>query len=304
MITNKQIIKTTRLSKQELRNIRNLMQECAKVDKFQARLYWNILKSRQIPEFDDLLYFVEGKLVAYLALFVFKEDKAELNAIVHPEWRRRGLFSYLLEEAALELKRRKLPLCDFICHSTSEVALNIAKKYSAVYKYSECEMRAVSHPPLPNIPEIEFRLAKLEDIQILAEIDSACFHTNVRRMVERFTENFEEQTRQVWIAAASGQYIGKAHIRFDDDNMAFIHDLGVLPTYQGKGYAKAMVIKLRENLKKEGYMQVALDVLKDNETAIKLYERCGFELIAEHQFWEFPSKLLLPKVASTFSDGK
>lgn len=295
MVTYKQTIKTTRLSKQELRNIRNLMQECAKVDKFQARLYWNILKDRQIPEFDDFLYFVEGKLVAYLALFVFKEDKAELNAIVHPEWRRQGIFSYLLEEAGLELNRRKIALCDFICYQSSSVALNIAKQYSAEYKYSECEMRAIHKPVLDHLPEIEFRLANEEDVKTLAEIDSACFHTNVRRMMERFRDSFEEKNRRIWIASIEGQYIGKAHVRFDDENVAFIHDLGVLPAHQRKGYAKAMVIKLRELLKKEGYSQIALDVLKDNQAAIKLYEQCGFELTAEHQFWEFPSKLLLPK---------
>lgn len=295
MVQNKQTIKTTRLSKQELRNVRNLMQECAKVDKFQARLYWNILKDRQIPEFDDLLYFVEGKLVAYLALFVFKEDKAELNAIVHPEWRRQGIFSYLLEEAGLELNRRKISLCDFICYQSANVALNIAKQYSAVYKYSECEMRAIHKPVLDHLPEMEFRVATQEDIKTLAEIDSACFHTNVRRMIERFKDSFEEKNRRIWIASVQGQYIGKAHVRFDDENVAFIHDLGVLPAFQGKGYAKAMVMKLRELLKKEGHAQVALDVLKENQTAIKLYERCGFELTAEHQFWEFPSKLLLPK---------
>lgn len=295
MIIHKQTIKTTRLSKQELRNIRNLMHECAKVDKFQARLYWNILKDRQIPEFDDFLYFEEGKLVAYLALFVFKEDKAELNAIVHPNWRRKGIFSNLLEEAGLELNRRKILLCDFICHESATVALDIARKYSAVYKYSECEMRSTHKPELVDLPEIEFRLANQDDIQVLAEIDSASFHTNVRRMMDRFRENLEEKNRRIWIASVDGQYIAKAHVRFDDENVAFIHDLGVLPSHQGKGYAKAMVVKLRESLRKEGYSQIALDVLKDNHVAIKLYERCGFELTAEHQFWEFNAKLLLPK---------
>ncbi len=295
MISHKQTIKTTRLSRQELRNIRNLMQECAKEDKFQARLYWNILKDRQIPEFDDFLYFVEGKLIAYLALFVFKEDKAELNAIVHPKWRRQGIFSYLLKEAGLELDRRKIALCDFICHSSATVALDIAKKYSAEYKYSECEMQVTHKPTLENLPQVELRLAKEEDIKTLAEIDSACFHTNVRRMVERFQESMKEKNRRIWIASVDGQYVGKAHIRYDEENVAFIHDLGVLPTFQRKGYAKAMVMILRDLLKKEGYSKIALDVLKDNQAAIQLYERCGFELIAEHQFWEFPAGLLLER---------
>lgn len=292
MIT-KQLIKTTKLTKQELRNITNLTQQAYQHDRFNIRLYWNILQDRQLPEFDDFLCYVEGKLVGYLALFVFKEDEAELNAVIHPKHRNQGIFSRLLEEAALELKRRNIPKCQLITHKSAELGIQLAKARGGKYDHSECEMRSIHKPKFENLPTLELRPATENEVFILAKIDSQCFHTEVEKIAMRLLKNMQEKHRKAWIASFDGVDIGKAHVRFDDENTAFIHDLGVLPEHRRKHFGMAMVVQLRELLKKQGFHTIALDVLADNTSAIHMYEKCGFELTAEHQFWAVKVENLL-----------
>ena len=287
-IMNRQIIKTTMLNKQDLRNIRNLIQQCRQVDGYAARAYWNILKQRQLPEYDDFICMQDGKLIAYLALYLFKEDEAEISALVHPKFRRQGLFRSLLNDALRDLNRRNISSCKLIIHKDAELPRQLMKPLKTEFDHTEIEMRLKHKIKLDNLPDIELVPADEKDLRLLAEIDSLCFNTNVDTMMMRFHQNMQAKNRRCWVAKHNGIDIGKAHVRFDDDNIAFIHDLGVRPEHRQKKYASAIVMELISILKKAGYGAIALDVLGDNTKAIKLYEKCGFEIIEHHDFYRLP----------------
>jgi len=284
----KQLIKTTKLSKQELRNIRNLTQQCYQFDTFNTRLYWNILRSRQLPEFDDFLYYNDGKLVAYLALFVFKQNEAEISATVHPKFRKQGLFRRLLEDAVLELKRRNIPSCEFICNQKAELANTLLKRLKTEFNHTECEMRLTKKIKLDGLPKVKLHPAGESDLPTLAKIDNSCFNTKFETIMYRFHQNLQEKNRKIWLVTHEGTTIGKIHVRFDDDDVAFIHDVGVSPKHRRKRYASAMVMDIIDLLKKKGHRAIALDVLSDNTDAIKLYEKCGFDLFDRHDFFRLP----------------
>lgn len=294
-MVERQFIKTSRLNKREIKNLRNLLQDSYKNDRFYIRLYWNIINQRELDALDDYLYYINGKLVGYFAIFVFKDTEAEISAVVHPDFRKQGLFTLMMQDAALDLDRRDISLCQLICHEKSEGSLKIVEKYGGKYDHSELEMELKQKVKLADLPEVELRLAGEEDIQILAQIDADAFDTDVDHMVFRFTQNLAEKNRMAFVASHNGMDVGKTHIRFDHEGIAFIHDLGVPPKLRRKGYAAAMVMELINVMKKKGYGKIALDVLDDNTNAIKLYQKCGFEITDEHKFYNVPTKRFLDR---------
>ena len=56
-----------------------------------------------------------------------------------------------------------------------------------------------------------------------------------------------------------------------------IHDLAVLPRYQGQGVGPALLDAVEERARRAGCCKLTLEVLDDNERARGVYRRFGFE---------------------------
>ncbi len=293
----RQLIKTTTLSKQELRNVTNLVEYSEKKDGYMIRMYWNIINDRQLPEFDDFFYYVEGRLAGYLALYAFKAHQAEMSAVVHPEFRRQGIFRYLFGEAMMEMNRREITDCLYVSHRDSVTSKDFVTPYSDDLDHTEVEMALKHKPKTTDTPKLTMRLVDADDLDILARIDMACFNSKPEKIYNNFAKNLGSKVRRAWIFKnEQGEDIGKMHIRLENPQAAYIHDLGVLPDHRRKGYASSMVLLILEQLRKEGCHRVFLDVLSDNESAIKLYENCGFEITSQYDLWRLKTADTLGKI--------
>jgi len=281
----KQLIKTTKLGRNEIRDIQKLIQLAARVDNFSTKVYWNILKDRKIPEFDDFFFYINGNIVGYLGIFLFKADKAEISAVIHPKFRKQGIFTRLFEEARRELKRRGIPTALMLCEKDAQPAEDLIQKLGCELSHAEIEMIFKRKVELAGLPEVIMRDVTDDDVMELARMDTACFGSNFEKMVYRFVNGIKEKDRVIWMAVLDGKDVGKLHIRFDEGRKGFIHDLCVPPENQRKRIASSMVMASMERLKTKGINFVYLDVEEKNVTAIALYEKCGFDISAYHRFW-------------------
>ncbi len=59
---------------------------------------------------------------------------------------------------------------------------------------------------------------------------------------------------------------------------AKLYSIGVLTAYQGKGVAQALLNVMNERLLEQGFEHLQLEVRCDNEKAISLYEKEGFQI--------------------------
>jgi ribosomal protein S18 acetylase RimI-like enzyme len=283
----KYLHKTTKLSKIELKDIRNLSILSQNLDHFKTKLYWNILEDRKLPEYDDFLLYIEGNLAAYVSVFAFKEEEIELSGIVHPKFRRQGLFKSLLNEIFIELAKRNFQKCLLICNRKSQAGNIIVNKLGTTFSHSEYEMVSKSVPTFNNLPNLLLREYTQDDIVDLAQMDAICFNSSLEKMIFRFINNVGEKNRKVYVALVAGEKIGKIHLRFDEKNHAYIHDLCILPAYRRKKLATAMVVQVMSILKEKKINKIYLDVEGKNISAIKLYEQCGYEVTAIHDFWSY-----------------
>lgn len=289
------LTKTTKLSRNELRDIKKLITLAAKEDKFTTKVYWNILQDRKIPEFDDYFYYINGNLVGYLGLFVFKAHAAEVCSVIHPKYRGQGIFKRLFEEAWRELERREIPIALLLCNKGAEPGETVCQKMGAEYSHAEIEMTAKKKVDFEGLPEITMRDVSESDVMELARMDSVCFNTNFEKMVFRFINGLTDKNRVVWMAVQGDKDVGKVHIRFDEDRRAYIHDLCVPPENRRKRIGIAMTIATMEKLRQQGYHNIYLDVEESNPNAVAMYEKCGFEETAVHNFWKYPQGVQEPE---------
>ncbi|TXG38856.1 GNAT family N-acetyltransferase [Seonamhaeicola maritimus] len=75
----------------------------------------------------------------------------------------------------------------------------------------------------------------------------------------------------------------KAFIAYYDNDkkslIGYLSMLAVHPEHQNKGYGKELLNMAINNLKNKGFKNFDLEVLIENEIAIKLYQSFGFEFV-------------------------
>ncbi|MDF3054511.1 MAG: ribosomal-protein-alanine N-acetyltransferase [Gammaproteobacteria bacterium] len=292
----KQITKLSKLQKTDIRHIKRLIDICKDQDGYRMKVYWHIIPQRLTQEFNDFLYFIDGNLIGYLALFSFNMTEVELTACVHPKYRRQGIFKKMLSEALLEMRQRHIPNCLWMCPQNSVIGEEQMKALHAKYTFSQVEMIA-KHPPMQKSkPVVILREANKADLPLLSQLGATAFNASLTETYTRFSENMNEKNRIAWLVSSEHEEnIGKIHVRFDDHQTAFIHDLCIQSKLQGRGYGFAMIIQVMEMLYKKGWKRLVLDVECDNKGALKLYEQCGFEVTDGYDFWRVPTKHMLEK---------
>ena len=67
--------------------------------------------------------------------------------------------------------------------------------------------------------------------------------------------------------------------QIDSDEVIVLHVLAVHPDYRGKGLARRLVENVIEQERKVGKKALRLDVIENNTTAEKLYQKLGFQYI-------------------------
>ncbi len=122
----------------------------------------------------------------------------------------------------------------------------------------------------------------------VAKIEKACFSTpwSENALSEELTNTFA----RFFVLEEDGQVVGYigAHNVLGE---VYITNVAVFPKGRGKGYGKALVKFLINEMKKENADFVTLEVRKSNETAISLYEKAGFQIVGSRKdFYEQPKE--------------
>ncbi|MBL0387770.1 GNAT family N-acetyltransferase [Tumebacillus sp. ITR2] len=73
--------------------------------------------------------------------------------------------------------------------------------------------------------------------------------------------------------------VGSSKDQMTDDVIGYIYELYVIQEFRGKGISRQLLKSAIENLKREGYLEIRLNVFAENH-AIQLYEKMGFSVRA------------------------
>ncbi|GLV57193.1 hypothetical protein KDH_40300 [Dictyobacter sp. S3.2.2.5] len=247
------------LSQDELTAIRNLADECNTYEQLDLKLNWNSLQARPKDESNDFLYHEQGRLVGYLPIFCFNSQEAEVSGMVAPTWRRRGIFTTLLEAARKECQRRQLPSLLFIVEHQSASGQAFVAALQPQYDHSEYKMafQAPQPPDLLASSPLQFRRAGLADRATLASITAAAFAMPEDEVDWYSTRLLTDEQRAFYLASVDDVVVGKIDV-FRSEREAYIAGVGVPPQYQKRGYGRQMLIYALHEILKNGPTNISV----------------------------------------------
>ena len=249
----------------------------------------NSIKNKVMTEF---LYYENETLVGYLGLCNFGRDIVEISGMVHPKFRRKGIFRklYLLakEEWQKICPSEVLVLCDHMSLSGLAFINSLGAEYASS-EYKMCLNKKVLEFTLTH--GIKLRVATSEDVAELYRQDSIYFELLEPEVDDKEVEDGVKETyiqiedsSSNYLAELMGKIIGK--IRIDKiDNEGSIYGFGVLPDFRGKGYGRAILSSALDILNKKDVDNIFLEVATENKNALGLYESCGFEAVSVMDYY-------------------
>jgi ribosomal protein S18 acetylase RimI-like enzyme len=143
--------------------------------------------------------------------------------------------------------------------------------------------------------EIEIRYLRKSDLSAL-EWEGEFIH--FRNVYADLYQKIEKGTAKAWVAYnTENQLIGQIFLQLISDrleladgwNRAYMYSFRIRPSYQGNGLGTRMLSILEKEVIGLRYTRLTLNVACDNHRAIKLYKRCGYQIVADEPgIWTFP----------------
>ena len=88
------------------------------------------------------------------------------------------------------------------------------------------------------------------------------------------------ETRRYWVAEVGGAVVGYAGVMVVG-NEADVQTIAVAPDHRGAGLGASLLSQVVTEAQQRNCSQIVLEVAADNEAALHLYERYGFEPLAK-----------------------
>jgi len=291
------IVMKVELNEEDIEDVKRLETICHKKQRTDLKLELdfkrnqkdNSIKNKIMVEF---LYYENDILVGYLGLCDFGGNTVEISGMVHPIFRRKGIFKKLYLIAKEEWQKISPPEVLVLCDHTSRSGLVFINSIGAEYSSSEYKMWLNK-----NVIEIEhdylvkLRLAISEDAVEIDRQTSVYFGEPQKKSYdEEVKPDIEKTLIQQndnfisYMAELHQKIIGKIHISIID-NEGFIYGFGVLPNCRGKGYGREILMSTLDVLKKKGVDNIFLEVATENKNALGLYESCGFQQVSVMDYY-------------------
>jgi ribosomal protein S18 acetylase RimI-like enzyme len=268
------------MNERQLQDVRELARICNKADSIELKLNKSMLEKRPEADSNDFLWYEQGKLVGFLALYHFVPKEAEVGGMVHPEHRRQGIFSALTKAAIESAKAQGVPALKFVCPHQSASAQAFLRANKTIYSFSEFGMRLVEQvtPAGDEQPRVALRLGKLAQRELMIRMDSMGFESPEEdsiAIVDMILSNHAEDLPYIAYNDRL-EPVGRINTHIRDGNAHFF-GFSVLPEHRRKGYGQQILHTAIQLASEQGLRSMTLEVACHNRKALTLYHQCGFK---------------------------
>ncbi|MFC0189526.1 GNAT family N-acetyltransferase [Fictibacillus aquaticus] len=280
------IVKRSQLTKQELDDIKVLEDICSNYENITLKLNWSMLRDNKRDSENHIFYYENNVLVGFLGLYYFGRDEIEASGMVHPEYRRRGIYKQLVQTAKEECSSRSISCLILICPGNSASGHAFCKNVGSDYSFTEYYMERNDNTlmDIPAVSGLGIRQAMKEDLDAIARLNQNGFD-----MALEDAANFASSSLlkgDTLIAELNGTAIGKLNLR-DTDNHAFIYGFVVAKEFRGKGYGRNILMNaVVYSQEKMNRLHQSLEVAATNDRALGLYKSCGFVEKSKIDYYE------------------
>ncbi len=281
------LVKKQTLTEAEATAIEQLITTCDNYEGLHMRLDAGLLRQKQSDEANDILYYEDGRLVGYLNVEGWGSRVRELTGMVHPEYRRRGMFSSLQAVAQEECRLRDVRKMILVCEHASQSGQAFVHAIGAQHEFSEHEMVLGTFRERGNVHEgLEIRQANKLDLDAIVSI-LATDSGDVESISRWITKLFDDPSSRFYMATLDEKPLGCLRLDFMSEQVG-IYAFEVRLGYRGRGYGRQILEEAIRSICAETQKRVMLDVETDNTNAIGLYQSCGFEIKTTYDYYNLP----------------
>ncbi|MES2462163.1 MAG: GNAT family N-acetyltransferase [Armatimonadota bacterium] len=286
------LLKTEHLSDEQSRQVEILISECRLADGLDLDLYLEPSSPLTADRTNQILAQENAELVGIVTLF--DGDGLEVQGMVHPRCRRKGIGTALLNAARDEAKKRGATHLLLVCDTASRSGAEFALSLGAGEAYSEYVLQfdpAAAAPPDPKPAPLEeqihLRRVGDDEAETLVRLSAADHEEPEEAVRSRMMTWLAEPNQRLYTGVRSdGTAVGMLRVAAFDENL-YINTFSVLSPLRGRGYGRQMLTEIVRLLAPEG-KPVRLEVETQNKNALSLYLSCGFVEIIAYRYYALP----------------
>ncbi|MBN8207898.1 GNAT family N-acetyltransferase [Bacillus sp. NTK071] len=239
---------------------------------------------------NEFMFYDGDNLIGYIGICQFGSETLEVNGMVHPDFRKMGVFKRLFSLVRDEWNNREAQHMLLLCDHTSKPGIDFIKSTGAHYENSEYEMVMIGEASgASSMKNLKFRKALNQDAKEIARQNAIYFQMNSLEEDLALPEEEASNGMHTFLAELNQSVIGKVHLEVHN-GLGGIYGLGVLPEYRGKGFGKGILMKAVEKLKERQVQQIMLQVAVKNKNALGLYQSCGFKVTSTIDYFKLTKK--------------
>ncbi len=275
------LLRRQALTEAEVAEIEQLAHVCNTYENLSMRIDWIKLRSPHNSVTNDFLYYADGVLVGYLVLDRHGTQAKELTSMVHPDHRRRGIFTTLFTAARQDCLQRGVHRLLLICEHASRSGQALIAAQGAKHEFSEHEMFLETlHEKFAFDERLFIRQAYMNDLDALVTIMREDSSDSVEELQAFVIQSLQEPNCQIYIATLGGlsckEPIGCLRLYELPDEIG-IYGFVVRPDYRGRGFGRQILTEAIHSIEVRSRKRIMLEVDTENTVAIALYHSCGFK---------------------------
>ena len=280
-VKSQSIVLKKYLDENDIKLIGSLEDICIKEDNINFKLeleYRTEIKKeydKSLNDINEILYYLNDELIGYVGISSFSRNIAEINGMVHPGFRRKRIFTRIIEMALEECRKRNFKEILLLSDDKSISGIKFIENIEAIYSFSECKMTCLEWEVKEINNESIFVKANNKNAKDIDMLNTIFFNDVSSEII--LPEDEEKNNHITYLIKIQDKLIGKIKVSIEEENSVYISGFGIIPEYRGKGFGKASLVKVLNNLKSENISKVELDVEVKNKSALNLYKSCGFK---------------------------
>lgn len=226
---------------------------------------------------------IEEELIGFLSVYADEPGEAQLEIFVHPDHRRKGTASQLLREFGKIAEQYGLTDLSYV---TEQIFIDqhpdVLSRFGLTVTDDRELWLVLPHQSLPleERADVQVALASLEHLESIAQFQAKAFEQELDHARHYARESIQNQEALLYILQKDDQVLASVTVDVSQGSNHF-YGLAVDVEHQGQGLATYLLKSVINLLARENQLYFQIVVEKDNQVALNLYQKLGFEVRTE-----------------------
>jgi ribosomal protein S18 acetylase RimI-like enzyme len=222
-------------------------------------------------------------IVGFCALDGAGRREVEVCGMVHPERRRQGIGSALLDAAVEEARRQGSERMLLICEDASESGQGFVRHLGLAHDFTEYRMEVASPPESPG-ERLVLREADNHDAETIDRVVTTAFGDPPGSRLYDILADMATPSERFYLGFLDGAAVTALKVH-EETPKAYIYGFGVLPQYRRQGFGREFAARIVTQLMADGWAPVGLEVDSNNTPAYTLYRSLGFREVTAYGYY-------------------